>query len=34
MAVQSMPGKHNITLQFLSILTVYFCSEIWGKGQY
>ena len=34
MAVKSLSGEHNITVQFLSIITVYFSSEIWGKGQY
>jgi len=34
MAVKSPSGEHNTTGQFLSILTVYFSSEIWGEGQY
>jgi hypothetical protein len=34
MAVKSPSGEHNITVQFLIILTVYFSSEIWGKGKY
>jgi len=34
MAVKSPSDEHNITVQFLIILTIYFSSEIWGKGQY
>jgi len=34
MAVKSLSGEHNVTVQFLITLTVYFSSELWGKGQY
>jgi hypothetical protein len=32
--VKSPSGENNITAEFLIILTVYFSSEIWRKGQY